>query len=65
MMYLLGQAGVERLLRAGFMCTLFAGLFGTGHWKLHTIRRTHIIVLRLLGCQVQNLSCGQASIAAC
>lgn len=48
------QAGVERLLRAGFMCALFAGLFGTGHWKLHTVRRVHIIVLRLLGCQVLN-----------
>jgi hypothetical protein len=46
------QAGVERLLRAGFMCALFAGLFGTGHWRLHTTRRAHIIVLRLLGCQV-------------
>lgn len=48
---------MERLLRAGFMCALFAGLFGTGHWRLHTTRRVHIIVLRLLGCQVQHLPC--------
>lgn len=39
-------------MRAGFMCALFAGLFGTANWKLHTTHKAHIVVLRLLGCQV-------------
>ena len=45
------QRGVERLLRAVIMLSVYAGIFGFRTWTLHSTRKAHITWLRLLGCQ--------------
>lgn len=49
---LLVQTGMERLLRSGIMLAVYAGLFGWQHWSLASTRKAHIVILRILGCQV-------------
>ena len=48
------QRGVERLLRAVIMLSVYAGIFGFRTWTLHSTRKAHITWLRLLGCQARN-----------
>ena len=45
------QTGMERFIRAAIMLGLYAALFGWERWSLHSTRKAHIIILRLLGCQ--------------
>ncbi len=49
------QRGVERLLRAVIMLSVYAGIFGFHTWTLHSTRKAHMTWLRLLGCQARQL----------
>lgn len=48
---LCSQTGMERLIRAGIMLSVYAALFGWEKWTLHSTRKAHIVILRILGCQ--------------